>query len=272
MITPIIFFHKGNPDYLKLALEQALCGEFRNDVVLLGDETNEQMARSMAVRFYNYSSYKQEAQNELVKYYKHMSTNPAPYELICIARWFIINEFLEKENIDRCFVTDSDVLIYDNMSQAADDFEDYRCTLTRNTSAGISFINDRSVLREYCDLVLNCYTGKDPLNFDKAKSHFDLLQRNGLPGGVCDMTFWGILRNAGNAGDFGETMSIVDETTFDHNINMAYGYEHDGKIKKIQMIEGTPYCKHLRTGKLIRFKCLHFQGVGAKGLMKHYIT
>lgn len=284
MSLPIIFLHKGPADYLLYTLKQAIKWNPNSDVILLGDESNKKNAELAGALYFPYEDYKTEAQNVLVKHYKHMSTNPAHYELICIARWFIINEYMEKNNIEHAFITDSDVLLYCNVQEEMEYYwHSYRCTLTHNTSAGISFILDRNILREHCDFVIDCYTGKNKFYFDKAKAHYETLQKNGRPGGVCDMTWWGFFRYLKPPGDFGETMDVRScpapnrisdlsdmrgHSTFDHNINVSYGYKIKNGIKHFKFYEKVPYCNHERLGE-IKFNCIHFQG-GAKGLIKKF--
>jgi hypothetical protein len=82
------------------------------------------------------------------------------------------------------------------------------------------------------------------------------------------MTVWEIHRNMDNPGDIGETSAIINDSTFDHNVNQSYGYELQGGIKKFEFLNGVPYGNHVRTGKKIKFNCIHYQGVGAKNLIE----
>ena len=109
-------------------------------------------------------------------------------------------------------------------------------------------------------------------NFNKCKLHYKNLQNSGRPGGVCDMTIWGIYRNIGNPGDYGETSAIIDDSTFDHNINGDDGYETENGIKKFVWKDNKPYCKKIWLDKEIKFNCIHFQGQPAKDLIKGFAT
>jgi len=270
---PIIFFHKGNQDFIKYSLLKAKEENPDSRVILLGDESNRWLGEEYDVEWHNYTLYKDRAQNELVKCYKHMSTNPAHYELICIARWFFTYDFVMMNSIDSAFIADTDVLLFcDVAKQKEKHFKNYRCTLTNNISAGISFINDVSVLGEYCQFVLDSYSGKDKFHFDKAKSHYECLKGNGKPGGVADLTWWGLMKQK-NPGEYGETTFVTNEmTTFDHCLGAIYGYESESGIKKIKYkeVDGKliPFCKHLRLQKDVRFNCLHFQGVSGKPMIE----
>lgn len=268
----IIILQKGKADYLDCVLEQAKRWNPTYDIILLGDKTNKKEKNCI---WYDYKDYVRSAQDILVKNYKHFSTNPAEYELICIARWFIISEFMERNGVKRAFITDSDVLLYCNIEdEYRRNWRNYRCTLTHNISAGISFMNERDVLKEYCDFVVGCYSGKEKFWFDKAKSHYDCLQQNKRSGGVNDMTFWGFLRYLNPPGDFGETMSIVTGSTFDHNMNVSYGYRMSNGVKEFRFTEGlkgyVPSCIHEKRKEEIKFNCIHFQGAHRKRLIRNY--
>lgn len=282
---PIIFFHKGNPEFLKYSLWQAKLSNWTSNVILLGDDSNKwlgedngELLKNPRIDWYDYKDYKERAQVDLVRNYVHMSTNPAEYELICIARWFIIYDFMMLHNMDKAFVTDSDVLLFCDVGEEREKhFKNYRCTLTNNTSAGISFINDVTVLGQYCNFVLDCYTSRDKFHFDKAKTHYECLRRANRPGGVADLTWWGLMKQL-SPGEFGETTFVTNEfTTFDHCLRSLHGYESDGQFKKIHFKRKkqynndiVPFCKHLRLKTFIKFNCLHMQGVDCKPLIKKY--
>ena len=268
MSIPIIFFHAGNSDYLQHTLKQAVSTNPNSRVILIGDEFNEEY--SSIVEHYPFDDYFSDVW-DFKKIYVHLSTNDAAYEMICIVRWFIMKDFCKKHNIDKFFYCDSDVMLYSDITKEQKKFKDYRCTLTHNTSAGISFINEISVLEEYHKLCLDIYSKRDMHNFNKCALHYQNLQNSNRPGGVCDMTLWGIYRVIGNPGDYGETSAIVKNTTFDHNINGPDGYEIEDGIKKVYWKGTTPYCKNLRLNKLIKFNCLHFQGQPAKKLISSHV-
>lgn len=268
MSIPIIFFHAGDSDYLQYTLKQAVTSNPNSDVYLLGDQFNEKY--SSIVKHYMYDSFFDSVWDFKNKYV-HLSTNDAGYEVICIVRWFIINDFCKRHNIDKFFYCDSDVMLYCDITEEQKKFADYRCTMTHNISAGITFINDLRVLDEYHDLCKRVYSKEDKFNFNKCKQHFENLQANNRAGGVCDMTLWSIYRNIGNPGDYGETSAIINDSTFDHNINGDDGYETENGIKKVYWKDNKPYCKKIWLDRLIRFNCIHFQGQPAKALIPSYV-
>mgnify|MGYP003631664149 FL=1 len=269
MSIPIIFFHVGGSDYLEHTLKQAVATNPNSDVYLLGDVENSKY--SEIVNFVPYENFFEDVW-DFKKMYTHMSTNDPAYEMICIVRWFIINRFCKKQNIDKFFCCDSDVLLYCDITEEQKKFADYRLTLTHNISAGITFVNDLAVLDEFHQLCKDIYSKKDMYNFNRCKLHYKNLQNSHRAGGVCDMTIWWIYRNIGNPGDYGETSAIINDSVFDHNINGDDGYETENSLKKVYWEDNIPHCKKTWLNKKIKFNCLHFQGQPAKALIKEYST
>ena len=258
--VPIVYFHAGNPHYLKLSLEQTRRTNPHSQIILFGDKSNDVFDFVTHVDMEDYN----QIIDKVAQSYKHLSTNDANYEFLCFVRWFIINEYVKENNIEKFFVTDSDVFLYCDISEEQKKFEKYRYTLCAYISAGISFINDINVLEEYCQLYMNVFSQKDAYNFGKCFYHFQNLQQNQRLGGVCDMTLWEIHKKSGPVGSVGETSTILDGTTFDHNINESAEYKMENGVKKVYWKNGLPYCRHERLNEMIKFNCLHFQGVSGK--------
>ena len=87
------------------------------------------------------------------------------------------------------------------------------------------------------------------------------------------MTLWEQFRKkTTNPGLIGEMSIIINDSTFDHNINSSDGYEmkKDIAIKRIYMIKGMPHAKNLSDGRMIKLHTIHFQGM-AKSLMKEVL-
>lgn len=138
MSLPIVFIHKGYSDYMEYSLRQAKYSNPDSELILLGDEANDRFDFITHVNMKNYSS----SANDFAKFYKHYSTNPYHYELFCIQRWFILNEYMNEKNIDKCFVCDTDVMIYSNIDKALEPFYNANIALIQHRggdSLGISF-------------------------------------------------------------------------------------------------------------------------------------
>ena len=140
MSIPIIFFHVGDSPYLEFTLNQAASSNPNSDIYLLGDQFNEKYATN--VEYYPFENFFEDVW-DFKKIYTHLSTNEAAYEVICIVRWFVMNRFCKKHNIDKFFYCDSDVMLYCDITEEQKKFANYRCTMTHNISAGITFTFSR---------------------------------------------------------------------------------------------------------------------------------
>ncbi len=72
----------------------------------------------------------------------------------------------------------------------------------------------------------------------------------------------------GGPGRVGEMMQIINDTTYDHNINVSdQDFEMQNGVKHIKIIDEQPYIYSKKLKKDIKFNALHFQGP-SKNLMK----
>lgn len=156
---PIIVLHKGSSDYLKICLAQAKFSNPNSRVILLGDETNETLAKQVGAEHYLICNYFSKAQ-EFAKIYKHYSTNSYDYELFCFQRWFVVDEFINSEGLDKFLHIDSDVLLYADFSKELEfiDFiNNYDLTYS-HASAHTSFFNNRRALCEFCNFIFEIFS------------------------------------------------------------------------------------------------------------------
>ena len=267
-MIPVILIHSGNPEYLQYSIKKAL---ERNEVILIGDtDPNITDAR---FSFHKISDYINDDYNNFTSHYKHLSTCPFDFELFCFLRWFLLKEFMTRNNIEVSFYIDSDVMLYVNTDSEYHKFKQYDFTLLHRTAAVSSFINKVGI-ENFCNFIIKTYENKESYNFEKIESHFLVRQRHGLGGGVCDMTLLDFFHYhsdvGGGPGKIGEMMSIIDDSTYDHNINVEDQYFEFSGIKTVQMIDGIPYVMSNKLNKLIKFNSLHFNS-GAKYLMSNYM-
>jgi hypothetical protein len=283
MTIPIVFFNFGNPNFLDIGLKQASHHNPDADIYLIGDDTN----YKDYVKYIHYTELMDEDAIEFNNHFINLSTNNEFYEKICFLRWFLIRNLAKQNNINRLFATDSDVMYYCDITKEAENFKNYRYTLTHNVSAGIGFINDIKCLDQFCEFTNGVYnslkhgqnlqvdrsnSSKFKYYYDKFSGVYEIRKRNLLPGGVCDMTFWGELRLMDNPGLVGETSAIINNSTFDHNINATDSYEWKNGIKNFVWKDKIPYCHNKWLNRDIKFNCVHFQGAHRKALMKNFAT
>lgn len=265
-MIPVILIHVGNHDYMNLAAKQA--AKF-NEVVLIGNAPLD--IPEEKVKFESISQFV-DGFDDFKNSYVHLNTTPYDYEVFCFHRWFILKNYMERNDLDTVFYIDSDVLLFVNVEQEAAKFEQYEMTLLHRTAAISSFITLNG-LRNFCQLLLSTYGNKDGYPFKKIASHFNTRKECNLGGGVCDMTLLEYFHYnsevGGGPGRVGEMMQIIDSSTYDHNINVADNdYSMKNGIKDVHMVGGIPYVFNQKLKRDIRFNSLHFQG-GAKHLMRN---
>jgi hypothetical protein len=264
---PIIFIHWSNSDYLKYSFAQARRSNPGSTIYLLSDFSD---PTHNCVEYHSLFDYFHEAA-EFKHVYKHYSTNGYHYELINFQRWFILQDFLTANKLQRCLYLDSDTMLYVDVTEDSKKFANFDFTLSQMTSGCTFFLNRVEALSDFCNFLLDIYTLKDRYHYDKMVGHFTARRINRLPGGVCDMTAFQ-LYNELRFGEIGEAAQIIEGSVYDPAITSpAPGFEMENGIKKIIWREGIPYGKHVRTGKEIKFNSLQFQG-RTKHLMNQYYS
>ena len=258
----IVFIHQGNDDYLSVALRCARRSNPEADIFLIGDESNDIFD---FVRHYNIKEYSDGA-SQLAKVYKHFSSNSYQFELFCIQRWFVLRDFMHRQNLSDCFYADSDVLIFADLKTEWQKFSRFDFTLSDGTFAGEPFWNSREALDSFCSFVENIYSRKDQLHYDKMINVWEEIRHSGNAGGICDMTFFGFYKIA-HPEIVGETTAIIDDSTYDNSITSCRNgdvvFVMRGGIKKIFWVSGDDRPWGLLQGskdRFVAFNSLHFQG------------
>jgi len=280
---PILFFHINHCDYLEKALRQAK--RYNNRVILLGDMSNKSCADIAEVEFHLYSDYANlEGDLEYFnKSYKHLSSNSADFEYMCFARWFVMKNFIAKNDLDECFYIDSDIMLYCDITERVKSFKNvdsaflypYEQLSYRYGASGHSSYWTRSALAEYCSFVNDTYI--TPEGQTKLAEKWNHHRSNNIPGGICDMSLFYLYYNYKNGHNIVLLNEVLDESTFDDNINSAENrYKNEyrmkqnslGTFKEIMWKDDIPFCYNLRDEKWVKFNTLHFQGISGKSYMK----
>lgn len=257
-MIPVILIHSGLHDYLNYTIRQA---SKNNTVVLIGDQSPDLNLENF--KFANLNEYSN-GFSEFENNYVHLNTTPSPYEIFCYKRWFILKNYMEKNNLDTIFYIDSDVLLFVDVNEEWEKFSQFEMTLLHRTAAISSFIT-RKAINNFCDMLLKVYSQKNSYPYKKIESHYRVRQSCGLPGGVCDMTLLEFFHYqsdfGGGPGRVGEMMQIINDSTYDHNINAEdQDFEFIGGMKNIKIKDGIPYVFNKKLNKDIKFNSLHFQG------------
>lgn len=266
---PIITLHRSNPafqinpPYLIYSLAQAKEFNPKSDIFLFGDNSNKYLRFIIHENFNHYY----DGAKEFEKIYadKHMSSNDHLYEMFCFQRWFILRDFMKINNIKKCLHIDSDILLYVNVSEEQKKFDRSNFTVSRKGSGHNSFIKLEGI-EEFCQFIIDFYT--KPSLFKILESLWE--EKKSRPGGICDMTLLNQYYQR-NTDKIAQTSDIIDDSVYDANINVSHEFEMRNGIKNIFWVDNQPFCRHLESGKEIKFNSLHFQGK-AKRLIKDYCT
>ncbi len=277
MKFPIIIINYGNPWYLKYSLSQCIGTNANARVILIGDKSN---YGYKGLEHYLAEDYTQYA-NQFSTIYTHLSTNEYKFELFCIQRWFILYEFMKKNNINQCFIMDSDVLLYDKVEKYKNSLGDKQINLfiDKNAyvaSAGNSYILSQEFLLSFLEFVMKVYKNKTSHEFTELVDHYNKLQNAKKMGGVCDMSLWYQFSLINTDKVFDGYTSIENNCYFDINTaskdSPFFTFEYNETLKKINFKGSIPYIKIITPNIiLLRAICLHFQGSIKKQIPK-YIT
>ncbi len=265
MSLPIIFVHQNFSYYMQSTIQQVLFSNPESEIILLGDRTND---RYRGIRHFLVRDIQAEAQ-KFRDVYQHMSSNSVTYERFCFERWFVLLDFMKRQGLESCFTSDSDVMLYSNVTSEQKNWMEYDFTSIGLITAGISYINSRKALEEFCEYMVQMYT--DPALLRRLKEKYENHLHNHSPGGVCDMTAvtYYAQSHPGLIGDIG---AIKNSAMFDQGINISQGLEMQNGTKRIYWKNGLPYGKLIQNGEMIRFHALHFQGNRTKRTIWRYYS
>jgi hypothetical protein len=111
MDTTLIYIHRGLTHYLDGVF--ALTRHFNKtnkNIILIGDEDNKAVSEKYGFKHYFYSDYDEQIE------YHHISVQKEPYEKFCFSRWFILKNFMNKNNIEHAVYSDSDNAVIYNFN------------------------------------------------------------------------------------------------------------------------------------------------------------
>lgn len=266
MSIPIIFFHYGNPPYLKYALKQARFYNPDADIYLLGDKKNNKYS---FVTHVSVASLEQ-ATEKFRAIYQHRSNNDLNYELQCFLRWFYIKAFCESNNIESFIYLDSDVLCYQDFSELVPMFGNAKIANTCNGTGmpAFTYFKNKQVINAFCDHLVHYYTDAAAIKtLDILYQPF--IDNPELLGGISDMALFHLYFHDHPEGAIKVDL-VTEDMAVDSNINVSDGYEVENGVKKIYWKDRLPYCKNVASGQLVRFATLHYQGAAKDAMRQNY--
>ncbi|WP_251555329.1 hypothetical protein [Neobacillus muris] len=256
MTYPVIFIHYGNQEWFQYPLLQTKA--CNSDVIVIGDQENN---RYPFVKHYNFDDYYDSAA-EFKKVFKHLSKREFKYESFCFERWFILESFMRKHNLQQCFYQDSDNMLYMN----AGDFNkehyfdvQFACFIG---TGHMMFINSLSILQKICKFILHYYSDAS-LFKDLQEKNKELQKRN--QAGVSDMDLLEYF-TLQHKSLYKDLQLNTSGSLFCANLKIPQGCETINQLKKVYYIQNELYFKQEKTGEFLKCNNLQFQGS-----LKNYI-
>jgi hypothetical protein len=259
-MQPIIFIHNRNNDYLPISLWKVRQSNPDSEIILIGDGQNAHF--SAIVKHVHKKDYSVAA-NAFAKKFKNFSTNPFDFELICLQRWMILEEYLKANQIENCLYIDSDVLLFDQIESDAKRFSAYGMTVA-GISGHCNFISGTATLSSFCRFIENAYKDQNAIQILDDK--YKIFRQTHPAGGISDMTFFTEFREA-NPGKVLDIAEPLDAKMFDITITYTKDTIESNGIKVLTWNQGRPYTKNLNN-EVIEMRSLHFQGDSKKYMLQ----
>lgn len=256
MGIPIVFMHVGDEDYVWYSSQQAKTSNPSSDVILLGNERN-RMRATGSVRHEMMHHYMQGA-TEFASVYKHVSPNSYEYNLFCFQRWFILRDYMRRNQVDVVCYLDSDVMLYADISDPK--YRHFSFEFTWTSIVGLP------ELEQFCAVTAEQFAY--PHLFEQLNAY---TVAQGQPA-VSDMVLFSLY--ADRLPGYRRCHGLFQGEYFDGNINhVNFGFEatRDGSRKKVFRSEDGLYFREASTGKRVRVNSIHFQGPPCKPFMSHFI-
>lgn len=246
---PIIFIHYGFSDYLPYSFEAAKISNPDKEIILIGDKANKKTALKYGLKHYYFDEFDYGSDVELFKeIYELIATKEfdsfkhgKDWNEFVFRKWFILNNFLKKFNIQKFWHFDSDVVIVSDLKQFEPRYDHLDCTVQCSGECMKGYFSNNDVIERYIKKINEVYQRKDYM--DKFKKM--LFEEYQGPGCFNEMTVYGVFRKEENIKDF-NLKQIDNGGTFDDLICASHGFE----VEKLTLGED---CKVVHMNKDGRF-------------------
>jgi len=236
------------------------------------------------ILIHNYEDYIDDNMKEFNDLYIHLSTNYYDFEKNSILGYMMLNDFCKKNNIDKFFHIETDILLFTNCLD--DDFkfftdQNYCLTLMRKMGAGASFFDLRkhNMLQKFSEYIISTYSSdinKKPKCFDMGKTKIyyqESLDKKLMRGGVSDMHFWNYIYETNKDIVFGNMETPINNIIYHQNLNIPSDkiLQKEKEILKLKIEKNKCYGFAIYDNQPIEIKMLHFHGHW-KQKIKDYIN
>tara|TARA_R110000823_G_scaffold308873_2_gene432724 strand:+ start:1389 stop:2213 length:825 start_codon:yes stop_codon:yes gene_type:complete len=267
-MIPVVFISKsiqGCQPSFYITDVMGVASKKNDNVFLLGDERNKNLCVGEYVPYDNYKSGYQEFES----LYQSLSTIHPDIEKFCFSRWFILRDFMLENKITQALHLDTDILFFANGEEEAKRFKNLDCAISGRTSGHSSYWTIEGLVK-FCDYILEIYKDKESFDFQRIAQIFTVRRAHNMDGGVCDMTLIEHFARYKAPHLVGELSILSNDLYYDHIIGTDEGFEFENGRKVFQYRDGIPYAKYLKTGELVPFATIHFQGSHNKNLIRQH--
>jgi hypothetical protein len=267
-----------NQAYVKTCISQAK--KYNSEVVLFGDESN----KSYSEKWVDVSNFTSAKWTEFLETFENFSTYPDSWAKGIFKRFFIIEEYMNTNNIEKCVILDSDVLVWC-------DFE--RLDLIKNYDVALEIPEDqklhalpfdnlyrwaaccgvgvmtRSAISDFTDFCIQTYKTNKPLLLEKWNLHC----KYNLAGGICEMSLlylWIKERQKQyNILNFGKVKNdvapciVVNGGTKQYEISNQFATMRNSALQECLQIKFKgqyPYIYDVENHTYIKVLTIHFGG------------
>lgn len=259
--SPVLFIHYGTAAYLARTLRCAVLANPAKQVFLLGDTDNRCLAGDGVV-FVDCADLASEAAArfdavfEPIEGARHKFNKPGGTERwlkFIFRRWFLIAEFLQKQNIDWFWTFDSDTLILAPLIAREKRFVAYEATTQCHDRCLNGLIGSRRLVERYSDCILDLFEDANYLAAQRER----MKQQAGLA--FNEMDAFGEFRRRENVRTF-HAARPLDGEFFDDALAYDANFEVSpqkvaGRIQVKRLWsspDGALYAKHLETDRFVR--------------------
>jgi len=248
---PIVLLHRGPAKFVEYSLRSLRRHHPTRRIVLLCDD-HQRYDPELGIEYRQWATYNAAAKS-LARNYRHSTINLFSFELVCLERWLVLEDFCCKHGINEVLHFDTDVLVFDSFDDLETTFRSHEAMICRH-QPGVAYLRLEA---------LRCLS-ENIQKFFKGESVF---AEDEQPRRISDMTF---CYNAARARRWGDLLTHEDEGLIDNHIHSSDGFRMDGKIKHFEFIDSQPFATQISSGEKVRFRSIHFQGP-AKRLIKDYL-
>jgi hypothetical protein len=165
--SPIIFCHFGFSDYLKFTLFSAKISNPHKNVILIGDNINKFIANELGIIHIDFNIYEKEYSilqfNRDFKFIAGKSHGRLDWTKFVFKRWFYVNEYVTKNNIESFWHFDSDNLIISDLSKKEEYFKLYDNTEQCGGICLNGFISSKRIVSMYILHILSLFNNQEYL-------------------------------------------------------------------------------------------------------------